>query len=91
MSTGTFTNDADTSRTGIAPTVTGNIFTPNVGPYGQRVMFLIDDGDMEDFDALPRGPSPETVRVTDLMSDSIFTIKRADCGAGCFCAAEVVS
>lgn len=55
-----------------------------------RAYMMISEKDMDRFDSLRRGESGETVTVFDTISDQHYEVRRANCGAGCFCAAEVV-
>lgn len=73
----------------VPETTEGHILTPFLKGTNQRVMLLLSDEDRGKFDNLPRD-SRRQVAVTDLMVGSTFVIARADCGAGCRCAAEVV-
>jgi hypothetical protein len=54
-----------------------------------RAHLMISDDDMQAFDALDKD-SDETVDVFDEVSQAMYRIKRADCGAGCRCAARIV-
>jgi len=54
-----------------------------------RAHLMISREDMGKFDALPL-ESEDTLDIFDLVSQTIYTIKRTDCGAGCRCAAVVV-
>lgn len=72
--------------------LTERIFTPYLGKgkLGRAYMILNAD-DLAEFDRLPKnGMHRETVEVFDTVSQSFFTVRRADCGSNCFCAAEIV-
>jgi hypothetical protein len=93
MSDATFQREPLTEGATIIPErVEGDIFTPFLPAYGdKRIMLLVSARDRSDFDRLPGGPSDETVEVEDLLSGTMFEVRRANCGAGCFCAAAIVS
>lgn len=73
------------------------LFTPYVG-YGkvERVRLMLNDADRDRFNMLPREGGlrhedyRETIDVTDTNSGRAFTVRRADCGSQCYCAAEIV-
>jgi hypothetical protein len=68
-----------------------NLFTPFVAPGRLlRAHMEIDDADMALFNGLPEGGTTASVEVFDGISESFYTVRRASCGASCFCAAEIV-
>lgn len=61
-----------------------------------RIHAELTDEDRRLFDALPneRGQQPANppeVRVTDQQTGIAFYVRRADCGLGCHCAAEITT
>lgn len=70
--------------------VSGQVFTPNLPGSHKRVLLLLNEQDRADFDNLPGGPSDAIVTVQDLLTEDFFEVRRADCGAGCFCGGEIV-
>lgn len=88
----TFEREPYASGTSVVPEkVEGEIFTPFLPAYGdKRIMLLLTPQDREAFDSLPDGRSRSVVEVWDLLTDTTFTVRRARCGLGCYCAAEVV-
>ena len=72
---------------GFGKVVTGHVYTPYMPDTATRVMLLVDDADMARLDNLSRFG---TTTVTDLLMDEVHVIRRAECGAGCRCAAEIV-
>lgn len=67
---------------------------PNLYCYGARdddphaIKLVVTDEDREAFDNLPPGNTGESVEVTDGYSGLTFDVQRANCGAGCYCAAK---
>lgn len=79
-------------------TIDGQVFTPSLAPQAVHAWtgVTLDDGrahmwlsaaDAARFDDLPPGQSRSTVTVTDLPTGTRWDVRRAPCGAGCFCAA----
>lgn len=69
-----------------------NLFCYN-GPDGSDphgVKLVISESDKEAFDNLPEGTNIESVNVTDLTTNELWQVRRAPCGAGCYCAGEAV-
>lgn len=46
--------------------------------------------DSKSFDKLPQGPSDKCATVRDMDTKKVYKVKRADCGLGCYCAAEAI-
>lgn len=66
-------------------------FTPYRYPGSNlREEMLISSEDMEKWDSLPPGLTNKTVKVTDLLTNKTYTVRRADCGLDCICAAEII-
>lgn len=64
-----------------------NLFTPYVPGWGNlRAHMELDDAD---YAKIGRG-SEWSATVYDHASGRIFTVRDADCGAGCHCAASIV-
>jgi len=61
----------------------GHVFTPKLPGSWKRVVMILNDEDYEKV-------GEDAYTVTDQMTDEDFDIIRADCGAGCYCAAEIV-
>lgn len=55
-----------------------------------RLKLCVSDTDRAKYDALPHGASEESVTLTDIPTGKTYRIRRASCGLGCFCAAELV-
>lgn len=81
-----------------------NLFTPRIdldkieGDVEGLVMFdheraklSLSGDDRNRFDNLPHRNSKVSVVVEDELSGLKMEVSRASCGAGCFCAAEVVA
>ncbi len=70
------------------------IFTPFVGTTGDhhrdRAEMLITASDIQRFDSLPRQQAHDVISVFDAYSQEHYYVRRATCGGGCFCAAEIV-
>jgi len=87
MSTVSFTADPTVpAGMSILQDAEGHAFTPLVG--NSRVLLILDYEDIQQMDDLARDT---VVTVTDLITGSQHRIRRSDCGAGCFCAAEIVT
>lgn len=63
-----------------------NLFCYDESPSGDphAVQLKVD---LSLFNSLPTGPSDEAVVVTDSITSNQFSVSRAACGAGCYCAA----
>lgn len=61
--------------------LTQQALTKNEGDSMGRVVVRLDDPHVTDLD--------EWSEVTDLLTGHTIAVRRADCGAGCRCAAEV--
>jgi hypothetical protein len=64
-------------------------FTPFITD-GATIPLRISEADWAAFDALPAGVTGETTVVTDVDSDMNYVVRRAECGLGCACAAQIV-
>ncbi len=62
------------------------IFVNSPTGYG-RLAILVDEGDALE---VVRQPTKGYVTVHDMLTDAFHHIARADCGAGCFCGAQIV-
>lgn len=58
------------------------------GINGQNIILKVSSADRHCFDALPDGPSANSVIVYDVNTARSYLITRADCGLGCYCAAR---
>ena len=66
------------------------VFTPYANPRtNMRAYMQLTAADKDKYDALPR-LSDKSVVVFDTISQDHYRVKRADCGAGCRCAAVVL-
>lgn len=83
----TFSPDFSGPRT-LLQEAEGKVLTPYLPNSSKRVVLILSEGDRARYDALAlRGK----VTLTDQMTGQEFTVKRAACGLGCHCAAEIVS
>jgi hypothetical protein len=57
---------------------------------GKRILMNISQEDMANFDKLPSHRNEQTITIKNLKNGKKYVVRRADCGAGCYCAAEVV-
>jgi hypothetical protein len=67
-----------------------NLYALDLERWNWNRPVYCSDADRAKFDALPTGPSDETVTVLDTERRLLLTIRRTSCGAGCYCAAEVI-
>lgn len=68
----------------------GQLFTPYKNTTSDETINMrINATDMRNYDNLPQR-SRRTVLVTNMKDGKRYYVRRADCGAGCYCAAEVV-
>ena len=81
----TFTIEVDRTNPGICVPANGHLFTPNLPGSGKRIAMILDD---EDYEKVKEGAYP--FDVTDQVTGIWHRVDRADCGAGCRCAAELV-
>jgi hypothetical protein len=56
-----------------------------------RALLWLTKHDRDLFDRLPGGPSNQTATVIDQNTNKVVTLKRSNCGAGCYCAAKIIS
>ena len=83
------------------PTLPGVLFTPfapadmpgeripdDLG--NRRLRLRISEEDDRRFDLLPPRSGDHACVVTDLLTGTSYWVRRAPCGLGCYCAAEVV-
>lgn len=56
-----------------------------------RAHLMVSEADMRNFDSLPKGRNNHTAKVFDTVSGDAHLLRRADCGLGCYCAAEIVT
>ena len=69
----------------------GLLFTPYENTKsGKRITMNISQEDMANFDKLPSQQNEQTITIKNLKNGKKYVVRRADCGAGCYCAAEVV-
>jgi hypothetical protein len=69
----------------------GLLFTPFENTKsGKRIRMNISQEDMANFDKLPSHRNEQTITIKNLKNGKKYVVRRADCGAGCYCAAEVV-
>ena len=67
------------------------LFTPYENTKSsKRIRMNISKADMAKFDKLPSKKNKKTITIKNLKNGKKYVIRRADCGAGCYCAAEVV-
>ena len=80
-----------TTGTVFPQTATGHVITAQTGDPldGTRIAILTDD---RGYRALNRMNAGETsqAKVTDLLTETVHTLARADCGLGCRCACRIV-
>ena len=69
----------------------GLLFTPYENTKSdKRIRMNISQEDMATFDKLPSQQNQQTITIKNLKNGEKYVVRRADCGAGCYCAAEVV-
>ena len=67
------------------------LFTPYENSKSQKkIRMNISKEDMAKFDKLPSSTNKKTVTVKNLKNGKKYVVRRADCGARCYCAGEVV-
>lgn len=70
--------------------VAGHHLTPNIpGVRFGRMSIVVSDEDYTSWKLAGYGGAG--TEVTDLITGSTLTLRRADCGAGCACRTEIVS
>ena len=73
--------------------MTERLLTPFAGNEAYpllRAHMMVSEADCDRFDSLLKGQSSETVVIFDTVSNQEYEVRRADCGLGCYCAAEIV-
>tara|TARA_Y100000389_G_scaffold204975_1_gene261485 strand:+ start:1927 stop:2265 length:339 start_codon:yes stop_codon:yes gene_type:complete len=67
------------------------LFTPYENKKsGKTIRMNISKADMDKWDKLPSRSNKKTITVKNLKNGKKYVVRRADCGAGCYCAGEVV-